>query len=120
MARLVDVIINEALHVHSTSGIDLLHVAPKGNKEVWSEDVEIFRLERWGGCILVVHDDLRLKLCLQRTYVGRNLASLELLVIVSSILRQYHFMLEEPEKKTWQGFLCKPVQCKLSMKRRTV
>lgn len=117
--------------MHSTSGIDLPRIMPEGsitvceqffpegtalsvpiytvhgNKEVWDEDVEVFRLERWeaehdkneiqkastgpssgrGRCISIVRDDLRLEFCLQRTYVGRNLARLELLVIVSSILR---------------------------------
>lgn len=31
-----------------------------------------------------------------RSCVGRNLANLELLVIVASIFRRYHFVLEDP------------------------
>lgn len=33
-----------------------------------------------------------------RSCVGRNLASMELLIIISSILRRYEFVLEDPNK----------------------
>jgi hypothetical protein len=33
-----------------------------------------------------------------RGCVGRNLASMQLLIIVSSLLRRYDFVLEEPDK----------------------
>lgn len=36
---------------------------------------------------------------LYRSCVGRNLASLELLIIVASIFRRYEFVLEEPDKR---------------------
>ena len=38
-------------------------------------------------------------MCMSRSCVGRNLANLELLVIVASIFRRYHFVLEDPEKE---------------------
>lgn len=34
-----------------------------------------------------------------RACVGRNLASLELQIIVASIMRRYHFVLEKPEQE---------------------
>ncbi|KZT00648.1 cytochrome P450 [Laetiporus sulphureus 93-53] len=143
----LDAVINEALRVHSTSGIGLPRVVPEGgitvcgqffpegtvlsvptytvhrDKEVWGEDVEVFRPERWEEC-----DKNEMQKAFNpfsfgpRTCVGRNLASLELLVIISSILRRYHFVLQEPEKKfeTREGFLRKPVQCKVGIRRRTV
>lgn len=33
-----------------------------------------------------------------RACVGRNLASMELLIIISSILRRYQFVLADPDK----------------------
>ncbi|KZT08955.1 uncharacterized protein LAESUDRAFT_748577 [Laetiporus sulphureus 93-53] len=106
MARLVDVIINEPLRMHSTSGIDLLHVVPEGSITVCGQffptgtifsqgqrGVEVFRKvfrpERRGG-----HDKNEMQKAFNpfslglRTYVSRNLTSPELLlVIISSILR---------------------------------
>ena len=74
--------------------------------------------------------------------MGRNLANLELLVIVASIFRRYEFVLEAPTAEvrsmmyffspwrvvlipvlqldTREGFLRKPVECKVVMKRRNV
>lgn len=67
----LDAVINEALRIHSTSGIGLPRLVPEGglvvcgqtfpegtvlsvptftihrDKEVWGEDVEEFRPERW-------------------------------------------------------------------------
>lgn len=62
---------------------------------------------------------------------------MELLIIISSILRRYEFVLEDPEKPvrslfefcaeydlmlrqldTREGFLRKPLECKVGIKRR--
>ena len=40
----------------------------------------------------------------RRSCVGRNLASLELLVIVASIFRRYEFVLEDPEGEVRGAF----------------
>lgn len=119
----LEAVINEVLRIHSTSGIGLPRIVPEGgltvcgrtfpegtvlsvptftihrDKEVWGEDVDAFRPERW------FEQD---KNDIQRTFnpfsfgprscVGRNLASMELLIIVGSILRRYHFVLEQPDK----------------------
>jgi benzoate 4-monooxygenase len=73
---------------------------------VWGADVEAFRPERW------FEDDR--KDAMQRTFnpfsvgpracVGRNLASLELQIIVASILRRFHFVLAKPGQKV--RFFC--------------
>ena len=34
-----------------------------------------------------------------RACVGRNLANMELLIIVASLFRRYHFVLEDPDKE---------------------
>lgn len=41
-----------------------------------------------------------------RSCVGRNLANLELLIIIASILRRYDFVLEDPEKPVSEIFRC--------------
>ncbi|KAI0646535.1 cytochrome P450 monooxygenase pc-bph [Trametes meyenii] len=140
-------VIDEALRIHATSGIGLPRIVPAGglevcgqwfpegailsvptytihrDKAVWGEDPEEFRPERW------FEQD---KVAVQKTYnpfsfgprscVGRNLANLELLVIVASIFRRYHFVLQDPAAplETREGFLRKPLQCIVGMKRRNV
>ncbi|TBU45145.1 cytochrome P450 monooxygenase pc-bph [Dichomitus squalens] len=141
----LEAVINEALRIHATSGIGLPRLVPEGgltvcgkffpegtvlsvptytihrDKAVWGEDVDDFRPERW------FEQDKNL---VQKTFnpfsfgprscVGRNLANLELLVIVASIFRRYHFVLENPnaQLETREGFLRKPVECKVGMKQR--
>ncbi|GJE93716.1 cytochrome P450 monooxygenase [Phanerochaete sordida] len=140
-------VIDEALRIHSTSGIGLPRVVPEGgltvcgrtfpagtvlsvptytihrDAEVWGKDTEEFRPERW------FEQD---KNAVQKTYnpfsfgprscVGRNLASMELLIILASILRRYDFVLEDPDKpfETVEGFLRKPVECVVGIKRRNL
>ncbi|TFK48996.1 cytochrome P450 monooxygenase pc-bph [Heliocybe sulcata] len=143
--KYLEAVINEALRIHSTSGIGLPRVVPEGGmtvcgktfpegtvlsvptytihreKAVWGEDVDVFRPERWFEI-----DQADINKAFNpfsygpRACVGRNLASMELLIIISSILRRYHFLLEEPEKKfdTREGFLRKPVECNVGIKRR--
>ncbi|KAI0826257.1 cytochrome P450 [Irpex lacteus] len=140
-------VIDEALRIHSTSGIGLPRVAPEGgltigenyfpegtilsvptytihrDSEVWGSDPEAFRPERW------FEQDQK---AIQRTFnpfsfgprscVGRNLANMELLIIVASILRRFEFVLENPDKPfdTAEGFLRKPVECIVGIKRRAL
>ncbi|KAK0494710.1 cytochrome P450 [Armillaria luteobubalina] len=65
--------------------------------EVWGDDVEEYRLERWferdNVLIQKVFNPFSLG---PRACVGRNLSSLELQIIVSSILRRFDFVLEDP------------------------
>jgi benzoate 4-monooxygenase len=161
-------VIDESLRLHSTSAIGLPRIVPDGaplaaaghawvpgtvlsvpsfsihrDQEVWGADADAFRPERW-------FEEER-KDVMQRTFnpfsfgpracVGRNLASMELLLIVSSVFRRYHIVLEEPEKEvsgvgihvwrsyanhlpsqleTAEGFLRKPLQCQIGIKRRHV
>lgn len=119
----LEAVINEALRIHSTSGIGLPRLVPEGglhfsghffpegtvlsvptytihrDRDIWGEDVDAFRPERW------FEQDEKV---IQKTFnpfsygprscVGRNLASMELLIIIGSILRRYHFVLEDPDK----------------------
>ncbi|EIW78240.1 cytochrome P450 monooxygenase [Coniophora puteana RWD-64-598 SS2] len=142
----LDSVINEALRLHSTSSIGLPRIAPEGglalrglwfppgailsvpsytihrDAGVWGADTEAFRPERWA--------EEERRDAVQRAFnpfsfgpracVGRNLASMELLVIVSSILRRYTFVLEDAAKPfdTREGFLRKPVECRVGIRRR--
>ncbi|KAG6377465.1 cytochrome P450 [Boletus reticuloceps] len=143
----LDAVINEALRIHSTSAIGLPRVVPEGgltidgvhfpqgavlsvptytihrDKKAWGDDVDVFRPERW-----FERDHATIQKAFNpfsfgpRACVGRNLASMELLIIVSSILRRYHFVLAEPNESlaTREGFLRKPVECRVGIKRRQV
>lgn len=141
----LEAVINESIRLHSTSGIGLPRVAPQGGLEilgktfpegtvlsvpsytihrdtaVWGDDPDAFRPERWfeqdNDAIQKTFNPFSFG---PRACVGRNLASMELLIIISSILRHYSFVLEEPEKPfaTSEGFLRKPLDCKVGIKRR--
>ncbi|KAF8842912.1 cytochrome P450 [Paxillus ammoniavirescens] len=140
-------VIDEALRMHSTSSMGLPRVAPEGgltingihfpqgavlsvptytihrDQKAWGDDADVFRPERW-----FERDQSMMQKAFNpfsfgpRACVGRNLASMELLIIISSILRRYHFVLAEPDKplETREGFLRKPVDCRVGIKRRQV
>ncbi|KAF7344377.1 Cytochrome P450 monooxygenase [Mycena sanguinolenta] len=141
----LDACINEALRLHSTSALGLPRVVPEGglvigehpfpagtvlsvpsytihrDPAVWGVDVEAFRPERWfeDGKEKREHTFNPFSVG-PRACVGRNLASLELQMIVASILRRYEFVLERPgeELATREGFLRKPLRCDVGIRRR--
>ncbi|KZT71867.1 cytochrome P450 [Daedalea quercina L-15889] len=142
----LEAVINEGLRIHSTSGIGLPRLVPEGgltvcgkyfsegtvlsvpsytihrDKEAWGDDADAFRPERWSEREEKVYQRAFNPFSFgPRSCVGRNLASMELLIIISSILRRYQFVLEEPKKKfdTREGFLRKPVECRVGIRRRT-
>jgi len=141
----LDAVINEGMRVHSTSGIGLPREVPTGgltvcgrffpegtvlsvptytvhrNEGVWGSDADVFRPERW-----LERDKNELQKAFNpfsfgpRGCIGRNLASMELLIIVASVFRRYHFVVEDASEKfdTKEGFLRKPVKCRVGIKRR--
>ncbi|PPQ70397.1 hypothetical protein CVT24_013135 [Panaeolus cyanescens] len=141
----LDACINESLRLHSTSALGLPRVVPEGgltikgchfpegtvlsvpsfsihrDKSIWGEDVEAFRPERW-----FERDAAEMQKTFNpfsvgpRACVGRNLAFLELQIIIASIIRRYDIVLEEEGQKleTREGFLRKPLGCKVGIKRR--
>ncbi|KAF8182061.1 cytochrome P450 monooxygenase [Pholiota molesta] len=141
-----DACINEALRLHSTSALGLPRIVPEGgmsvvdqvfpegtilsvpsysihrDKAIWGDDVEAYRPERWFE---------RDQADIQKTFnpfplvqacVGRNLAFLELQIIIASIMRRYDIVLGSPDQKleTREGFLRKPLACRVGIKRRDV
>ncbi|KIY63303.1 cytochrome P450 monooxygenase [Cylindrobasidium torrendii FP15055 ss-10] len=141
----LDACINEGLRLHSTSSIGLPRISPPGgltieghhfpegtilsvpsytihrDPKIWGEDIEEFRPERW-----FEQDQADIQKTFNpfsvgpRACVGRNLAQLELQIIIGSILRHFHFVLEKPDQtlETREGFLRKPLKCRLGIKRR--
>ncbi|KAI0634825.1 cytochrome P450 monooxygenase pc-bph [Trametes polyzona] len=143
----LEAVVNEGLRLHAPSGIGLPRVVPPGglevcgrffpegavlsvptytihrDKAVWGADPDTFRPERW-----FEQDKVAMQKAFNpfsfgpRSCVGRNLANLELLVIIASIFRRYHFVLEDNVTPlgTAEGFLRKPLNCIVGMKRRNV
>jgi len=137
--------IQEGLRIHSTSAIGLPRIVPPGglmvmgryfkegsilsvptftihrDKEVWGEDVEEFRPERW-----FEGDKEKMQRAFNpfswgpRACVGKNLATMELVTIIASIFRRYEFFLGGQKLETQEGFLRKPVECVLGVRRRDI
>ncbi|QRV78958.1 cytochrome P450 family protein [Ceratobasidium sp. AG-Ba] len=135
--------INEGLRLHSTSGVGLPRVIPPGlsleiggerfnegtilsvptysvhhSEEVWGEDSELYRPERW--LERDVGKEFNPFSYGPRACVGRNLANMEMLLIIGSLFHRYEFELHKPEQKllTREGFLRKPLECMLGIRRR--
>ncbi|KAK0214873.1 cytochrome P450 monooxygenase [Armillaria fumosa] len=108
---------------------------------VFGDDVEEFRPERWFECdsasvskafspfsvgpryvISLIEQGSRQSSYRHRACIGRNLANFELQVIIASILKRYHFVLENPDEvlPVKEGLLRKPLRCRVGMKRREV
>ncbi|BGP55667.1 hypothetical protein JCM8202_003843 [Rhodotorula sphaerocarpa] len=144
----LDACINEALRLHSTSSMGLPRIMtqttevcgevfPAGTvlsvpsysihriKKIWGDDCEEYRPERW----LQSEEKTReLEKALNifsygpRSCVGRNVAMMELFCFISTLCLRYDFRLADPEKQkvlpTVEGFLRKPTECKLAIRRR--
>lgn len=168
----LDACINEGLRLHSTSSMGLPRIVPPGgllidgrmypegsilsvpsytihrDPTVWGEDAEAFKPERW------LEGDKESKELMMRTFnpysfgpracVGKNLAAMELQMIIASIFRRFDFVLMDPEIPvclrftslclfcsfrgllvcfqlgTLEGFLRKPLSCFVGVKPRDV
>jgi len=53
-----------------------------------------------------------------RACVGRNVAEMELALIVATVFRRYEFELRQERLETREGFLRKPLGCEVGMRRR--
>jgi benzoate 4-monooxygenase len=136
-------VINETLRIHSTSALGLPRVVPSGpgikvldhyfpagtvlsvpsytihhSKQIWGPDADDFNPERWDrlterqkvGFIPFSHGP--------RSCVGRNVAEMELALIISTAFRRYDFELYQKELETREGFLRKPLACMVGIKKR--
>ncbi|KAK0466873.1 cytochrome P450 monooxygenase [Desarmillaria tabescens] len=140
-------VINEGLRLHPAVSMGLPREAPEGgmtilgnylpagtvisvpiytthrDPTVFGDDVEEFRPERWFECDSASVSKAFAPFSVgPRGCIGRNLANMELQIIIASILKRYHFVLENPDDglKTQEGLLRKPVGCRVGIKRREV
>ncbi|KAL2152229.1 hypothetical protein VTH82DRAFT_5413 [Thermothelomyces myriococcoides] len=137
-------VVNETLRFHSTSGIGLPrqvpldgpgvhfggHYFPPGtvlsvptysihhSREIWGPDADEFRPERWE------HLTPRQKNAFipfsygPRACVGRNVAEMEMKLIVATWARRYDVTLRQAHMDTREGFLRKPLGLEIALKRR--
>ncbi|KAJ5781327.1 hypothetical protein N7457_006487 [Penicillium paradoxum] len=93
------------------------------SKEIWGADADEFVPERWSPERL----SARQKAAFipfshgPRACVGRNVAEMELLVIVATVFRLFEFeMQQDGPMETREGFLRKPLGLQVGMRRRRV
>ena len=141
----LDKVIQETLRVHSTSSTGLPRVVPPGpgvdlaghhfpqgvvlsvpaytihhDKRIWGADADEFVPERWDkGRITEEQRAAFIPFSVgPRACVGRNVAEMELALIVSAVFARYEFELYQEDLQTREGFLRKPLGCLVGLRRR--
>jgi len=136
-------VINETLRIHSTSSLGLPRLVPPGrgieilghhfppytvlsvpaytihhSKEIWGSDADEFVPDRWEKMTERQKNAFIPFSYGPRSCVGRNVAEMELALIVSTTFRRYDFDLYQKELETREGFLRKPLECMVGIKKR--
>ncbi|KAK4238258.1 benzoate 4-monooxygenase [Achaetomium macrosporum] len=137
-------VVNETLRVHSTSGIGLPRLIPhdregvwiKGyyfppgtvlsvptysihhSKEIWGPDADEFRPERWENLTPRQKNAFIPFSYGPRACVGRNVAEMEMKLIVATWARRYEVYLRQDYMDTREGFLRKPLGLEIGLRRR--
>ncbi|KAI4095876.1 MAG: hypothetical protein LQ339_007114 [Xanthoria mediterranea] len=137
---------NETLRVHSTASLGLPRVVPPGPgvtirshhfppstvlsvptytmhhaPSIWGPDAHEFKPSRWApGTITEAQKAAFVPFSVgPRACVGRNVAEMELAMIVGTVAKGFEFELRERGAlETREGFLRKPVRCRVGMRRR--
>lgn len=141
----LDAVIKETMRIHSTSSLGLPRVVPPGpgitiaghhfpqgtvlsvpaytihhSTAIWGSDASEFCPERWEK----VTDQQKAAFIPfsygPRACVGRNVAEMELALIVGTIFRRYEFELRQSKMETREGFLRKPLALQVGMRRRKI
>ncbi|VDB94145.1 unnamed protein product [Peniophora sp. CBMAI 1063] len=143
----LEAVVSETMRLHSALGQGLERVVPEDGLEVlgrtfapgtvlsvpsydvhldtsvWGKDAAAFRPERW----FEVESGVASKSFLPfsfgpRACIGRNLALMDIPVIVATVVRRYDFVLEDASKPdvlpVQEGFLRKPEHCRVGVKVR--
>jgi len=141
----LDAVIKETMRIHSTSSLGLPRVVPPGpgiklpnsdilipqgvvlsvpsytihhSTKIWGADASEFRPERWEKITEQQKAAFIPFSYGPRACVGRNVAEMELALIVGTVFRRYEFELRQDEMKTREGFLRKPLALEVGMRRR--
>jgi benzoate 4-monooxygenase len=139
----LDAVIKETMRIHSTSSLGLPRIVPPGpgvniqnhhfpqgtvlsvpsytihhSKEIWGSDADEFRPERWENTTDRQKDAFIPFSYGPRACVGRNVAEMELALIVSTTFRRYDFELYQKEMETREGFLRKPLGLLVGIRKR--
>jgi benzoate 4-monooxygenase len=141
----LDAVIKETMRIHSTSSLGLPRVVPPGpgitisghffpqgsvvsvpsytihhSTSIWGPDADAFKPERWDESRLTEQQKASFIPFSfgPRACVGRNVAEMELALIVGTVFRRYEFELRQGEMKTREGFLRKPMGLHVGMRRR--
>jgi benzoate 4-monooxygenase len=140
----LDAVIRETMRIHSTSSLGLPRMIPPGpgitllghhfpqgtvlsvpaytihhSKEIWGEDADEFRPERWENVTETQKAAFIPFSYGPRACVGRNVAEMELALIVATVFRRYEFELRQGEMQTREGFLRKPLGLEVGMRKRS-
>ena len=140
----LDAVIKEAMRIHSTSSLGLPRITPPGpgitlcghhfpqgtvlsvpaytihhSKEIWGPDADEFRPERWEKATEQQKAAFVPFSYGPRACVGRNVAEMELALIVATVFRRYEFELRQGELETREGFLRKPLALEVGMRKRS-
>jgi benzoate 4-monooxygenase len=136
-------VINETLRIHSTSSLGLPRVVPPSSDisilehyfppntvlsvpaytihhstETWGADAESFVPERWERLTEKQKDAFIPFSYGPRSCVGQNVAEMELALIMGTTFRRYEFELHQETLETREGFLRKPLECWVGVRKR--
>lgn len=137
-------VIDEALRHHSTSSIGLPRQIPPGSPgitfrghyfpagtvlsvptytihhstEIWGDDAEEFRPERWENATARQKNAFVPFSHGPRACIGRNVAEMELRLILATWVRRYAVTPRQGEMRTREGFLRKPLELEVGLSRR--
>ncbi|KAI1403454.1 putative benzoate 4-monooxygenase cytochrome P450 [Hypoxylon fuscum] len=140
----LQMVINETLRIHCTSGIGLPREVPPESKgitirghyfppgtvlsvptysihhsqEIWGPDADTFRPERWEDATTRQKNAFIPFSTGPRACVGRNVAEMEMKMIVATWARRYDVFLRQEGMKTREGFLRKPLALEIGLRRR--
>jgi benzoate 4-monooxygenase len=136
-------VINEILRIHSTSSLGLPrvllpssdisilgHYFPPNivlsvpaytihhSTEIWGVEAESFVPERWERLTEKQKDAFIPFSYGPRSCVGRNVAEMELALIIGTTFRRYEFELHQETLETREGFLRKPLESWVGIRKR--
>lgn len=88
------------------------------SQDIWGPDVNDFNPDRWDSITARQKNAFLPFSYGPRACVGRNVAEMELKLIVSTVVRRYHVFLRQESLDTREGFLRKPVGLEIGIQRR--